>query len=242
MALLKTNAIEMRYAGKGALKSVDMVVEPGKIVGLLGPNGSGKTTLMKVIAGLLQPNSGTVTYPDGANRGTESKSVISFMPDELKFPAYMSVGDAFGFYRDMYGDYSEEAASRMKELLGIENPKAKIKTLSKGQKERVALALTFSRKARVYLLDEPLGGIDPVGKKKIIDAILAMQLDGDGNSSSSIIVSTHLVKDIERIFDSVYFISEGSIAFSGNCDEMREQNGKTVEEAYLEVFDYVGNI
>jgi ABC-2 type transport system ATP-binding protein len=144
----------------------------------------------------------------------------------------MTVKNAFTFYKDIYPDYSEELAAKMQKLLDIDNMKAKMSTLSKGQRERVALALTFSRKTKVYLLDEPLGGIDPVGKAKIIDAILAIQLE-----DSSIIISTHLVKDVERIFDCVHFISDGGIVFSGDCDEMREQNGKTVEQAYLEVFN-----
>lgn len=231
--LLQTKEIEMRYANKHALRKVSMDVQSGKIIGLLGPNGSGKTTLMKLIAGLLQPSSGEVIYPDNASRGAESKSTISFMPDELKFPSYMSVEDAFTFYRELYPDYSPDLASQMQKLLGIEEMRSKMSNLSKGQKERVALALTFSRKTKIYLLDEPLGGIDPVGKKKIIDAILSMQLD-----DSSVLISTHLVKDVERIFDCVYFISNGAIVFEGDCDEMREQSEKTVEQAYLEVFDY----
>ncbi|MCL2070786.1 MAG: ABC transporter ATP-binding protein [Oscillospiraceae bacterium] len=231
--LIQTKSIEMKYADKRALSDINMTIESGKIIGLLGPNGSGKTTLMKLIAGLLQPSSGYVIYPENAARGVESKAAISFMPDELRFPGYMTVADAFGFYSDMYPDYSKIRAEQMRELLNIDNSKAKLKTLSKGQKERVALALTFSRQTKLYLLDEPLGGIDPVGKKKIVDAILTMQLD-----DSSIVISTHLVKDIERIFDGVYFISNGNIAFSGDCDEMREQSGKTVEQKYLEVFDY----
>jgi ABC-2 type transport system ATP-binding protein len=232
--LLQTKEIEMRYSNKFALKNVSMVVERGKIIGLLGPNGSGKTTLMKVIAGLLQPSAGDVVYSNGVSREVQSKSTISFMPDTLEFPSYMKVEDAFTFYREMYGDYSIELASQMQELLEVNKfMKSKIRSLSKGQKERLALALTFSRRTKIYLLDEPLGGIDPVGKKKIIDAILSMQLD-----EASIVISTHLVKDVERIFDSVYFISDGGIVFEGNCDTMREENGKTVEEAYLEVFDY----
>lgn len=231
--LLQAKSIEMRYANKCALRDINITVESGKIIGLLGPNGSGKTTLMKLIAGLLQPSSGEISYPNNAERGVESKTTVSFMPDTLNFPGYMTVADAFNFYRDMYPDYSEKRAEKMQKLLDIDNLKKKINTLSKGQKERIALALTFSRETKIYLLDEPLGSIDPVGKKKVIDAILAMQLD-----NSSIVVSTHLVKDIERIFDCVYFISDGGIVFSGECDEMREQNGKTVEQAYLEVFTH----
>ena len=238
MALLQATGIEKRYGSKSALNGVDLTIEPGRIVGLLGPNGSGKTTLMKLFAGLLQPTAGELKYPGGAARGVDSKKTIAFLPDALAFPGYMRVEGAFGFYRDMYPDYSESRAKAMIELLDLGGlMKERVAKLSKGMQERVALGLTFSRKTDVYLLDEPLGGIDPVGKTKIIDAILAMQLE-----DSSIVVSTHLVKDIERIFDSVYFISRGKITFSGDCDKMREENGKTVEQAYLEVFAYEGTV
>lgn len=234
MQLLQTKSLGMTYAGKVALQDVNFTIEAGRIIGLLGPNGSGKTTLLKIIADLIQPTSGEVLYPNNAKRGTASRKTVSFMPDEMMFPAYMTVRDTFQFYRDMYPDYDDNLAEQMQKLLGFEEKemKSKFKSLSKGWKERVALALTFSRKTSVYLLDEPLGGIDPVGKKRIIDAILSMQLE-----DSSIVISTHLVKDVERIFDTVWFISESKIVFCGECDEMREQSGKTVEQAYLEVFD-----
>lgn len=237
-ALIQAKAVEKRYAGTHALKGVDFTVEAGKIIGLLGPNASGKTTLMKLIAGILQPTAGNITYPDNVKRGAESKKYISFLPDTLIYPSYMKVKDAFKFYSEMYPDYSQKRADEMTELLDLGGTMdTNIRKLSKGMQERVALGLTFSRKTRVYLLDEPLGGIDPMGKSKIIGAILSMQLD-----NSSIVVSTHLVKDIERIFDNVYFLSDGKIVFSGDCDQMREENGKTVEQVYLEVFAYEGAV
>ncbi len=238
MPLIQATGIEKQYAGKKALDGVDITIESGKIVGLLGPNGSGKTTLMKLFAHLLQPTAGSITYPNNAARGLDAKKTVAFLPDTLQFPGYMRVRDTFAFYSDMYGDYSARRAEDMIDLLdlgGLMNDR--ISKLSKGMQERVALGLTFSRDTGLYLLDEPLGGIDPVGKTKIIDAILAMQLE-----ASSIVVSTHLVKDIERIFDNVYFISKGKIVFVGDCDQMREENGKTVEQAYLEVFAYEGTV
>jgi len=232
MALLQARAVEKRYTGAHALRGVDMTIEPGKIVGLLGPNGSGKTTLMKLFACLLHPTAGEVIYPDQVKRGAESRKTIAFLPDTLVFPDYMRVRDAFRFYRDMYPDYREERAEEMIRLLELsDSMDVHIKKLSKGMQERVALGVTFSRDTRVYLLDEPLGGVDPLGKSRIIDAILAMQLD-----NASVVVSTHLVKDMERIFDSVCFLSNGRIVFTGDCDDMREVNGKTIEQAYLEVF------
>ena len=230
--ILSVRGIEMKYAGVHALRGVDMRIEPGKIIGLLGPNGSGKTTLMKVLACLLTPTAGEIKYPGGAARGVESRKTISFMPDALTFPDYMKVRGAFNFYRDMYPDFSEERAENMINVLDLggsmSNP---IKKLSKGMQERVALGVTMSRNTSAYLLDEPLGGVDPLGKSKIIDAILTIPL-----ADSAIIVSTHLVKDMERIFDSVIFLSKGKIVFTGECDDMREVNGKTIEQAYLEVF------
>ncbi|MCL1829443.1 MAG: ABC transporter ATP-binding protein [Oscillospiraceae bacterium] len=238
MALLMTKGLEKKYAGAHALRGVDMTIEPGKIIGLLGPNGSGKTTMMKLLACLLQPTAGEIIYPDNAKRGLESKKTVSFLPDILAFPEYMRVKDAFAFYRDMYPDYSSERANEMMKLLDLGAVmNTRVEKLSRGMKERVALGVTFSRETRLYLLDEPLGGIDPLGKSKIISAVLAMQLQ-----NSSIMISTHLVKDTERIFDSVYFISGGRLVFEGDCDKMREENGKTVEAAYLEVFAYEGAV
>ena len=233
MELTRVNGLYKRYGGSHALKGADLIIEPGRIIGLLGPNGSGKTTLMKVIAGLLCPNEGEIIYPNRAARGVEAKCVVSFMPDALIFPGHMKVRDAYCFYKDMYPDYNSGKAEEMAALLGLEDKMdIKVNKLSKGMKDRLALGLTFSRSANLYLLDEPLGGIDPVGKSKIIDGILAMQL-----KDASIVISTHLVKDIERIFDSVFFISHGKIIFSGDCDRIREEKGKTVEEMYLEVFE-----
>ena len=230
MTVMTIKGLEKSYRTKKALRGVDMELRAGGITGLLGPNTSGKTTLLKTIAGLLAPDAGSIGYPGGAVRGPASKATVSFLPDAMKFPAWMKVSDAFGFYRDMYPDYSAEKAERMIKLLDL-TPGDKVSSLSKGMQERVALALTFSRAAPVYLLDEPLGGIDPLGKAKILEAILSAPDD-----NSAILLSTHLVKDVEAVFDSVYFISEGKIIYGGNCDDLREKEGKTVEQKYLEVF------
>jgi ABC-2 type transport system ATP-binding protein len=238
MTLLQAKAVEKSYVGTHALRGVDMTIEPGRIIGLLGPNGSGKTTLMKLYACLLQPTAGEIVYTDVVKRGVDSKRIVAFLPDTMAFPDYMRVKDVFTFYRDMYPDYSEEKAREMLTLLELNGiMDHRVKKLSKGMQERVALGATFSRDARLFLLDEPLAGVDPLGKSHIINAILAMQLE-----EASIIISTHLVKDMERIFDSVFFLSKGKIVFEGDCDEMREVNGKTIEQAYLEVFINEGTI
>ena len=244
--ILEIKGVEKKFLNCFALQGVDMTIQPGQIVGLLGPNASGKTTLLKIIAGLLQPTAGSVLYsaktesdPSGAvsreivlEPGSETRSTIGFCPDHLKFPGWMRVRDAFIFYNDMYPDHSQARADELMHLLdlkGVENKS--IKSLSKGMHERLALALTFSRETSLYLLDEPLDGIDPVGKTKVIDAIISMQPDG-----ASTLISTHLVKDIERILTNVFFLSRGRIVFSGECDTIREERNKTVEQAYLEVF------
>jgi len=229
MNLLTVKGLTKRFPGTEALSGVDMSVESGKIIGLLGPNMSGKTTLLKTIAGLLSIDGGEITYPGGA-AGVNARNTYSFLPDDIKLPGWMKVRDAFTYFKDMYPDYSEADAARLTELLGLPTDKA-VGKLSKGMRERLALALTFSRQTSLYLLDEPLGGVDPVGKMKIMEAILTTP-----PQNASILLSTHLVRDVENVFDSVLFISGGKIVFSGDCEEIREKQGKTVEQLYLEVF------
>ena len=236
--IIEIKELEKNFGNCKALQGVNLVIPSGQIAGLLGPNASGKTTLLKTIAGLLQSSAGELHYYQNAAPGPSARKTISFCPDALSFPNWMRVRNAFTFYREMYGDYSQQRADelmRILELQAIES--AHINKLSKGMKERLTLALTFSRETKLYLLDEPLDGIDPVGKTRVIDAILAMQPDG-----ASTLVSTHLVKDIERIFDSVHFLSKGKIVFDGDCDKMREERGQTVEQVYLEVFNNENSI
>ena len=230
--VLEIIGLEKKFKNCEALRGVDMTIPAGQIVGLLGPNASGKTTLLKIAAGLLQPAAGKINYYNNAACGPAARLTIGFCPDVFTFPNWMRLRDAFVFYSEMYSDYSQERANELMRILDLENiQNTHITRLSKGMKERLVLGLTFSRETKLYLLDEPLDGIDPVGKTKVIDAIIAMQPEG-----ASTLVSTHLVKDIERIFDSVYFLSKGKIVFSGLCDNMREERGKTVEQVYLEVF------
>ena len=236
--VLDVTGLEMRFRGCEALRGIDMSVPAGQIVGLLGPNGSGKTTLLKTVAGLLQPAAGCIRYHENAAPGPEARKTVGFCPDALAFPPWMRVRDAFTFYREMYDDYKQERADELMRILELVNIQDKhINRLSKGMKERLVLGLTFSRETKLYLLDEPLDGIDPVGKTRVIDAIIAMQ-----PQDASTLVSTHLVKDIERIFDSVNFLSRGKIVFYGDCDTLREERGQTVEQAYLEVFLNEGSI
>ena len=236
--ILETAGLTKRFIGCDALSGVDMTIQPNQIVGLLGPNASGKTTLLKIIAGLQQPSAGIVTYPDGAAKGPDSRKTVAFCPDSMTFPRWMRVCDAFAYYADMYPDYSRERAGELMRIFDLNDAvNARIRRLSKGMRERLVLSLTFSRDTKLYLLDEPMDGIDPVGKARVIDAMLAMLPEG-----ASALVSTHLVKDIERILDKVYFLSRGRIVYQGECDAMREERGQTVEQAYLEVFIREGSV
>ncbi|MCL2832426.1 MAG: ABC transporter ATP-binding protein [Treponema sp.] len=231
--VLEISGLQKQFRGCMALRGVDMTVPAGQITGLLGPNASGKTTLLKTVAGLLAPTAGRISYCGNAAPGPAARSTIGFCPDTMVFPNWMRVCDAFVFYSEMYGDYRQDRADelcRILELRALEN--TYISKLSKGMKERLVLGLTYSRETKLYLLDEPLDGIDPVGKTRVIDAILAMQPE-----SSSTVISTHLVKDTERILDNVFFLSAGRIVFTGVCEQMREENNQTVEQAYLEVFN-----
>ncbi|MCL2006959.1 MAG: ABC transporter ATP-binding protein [Treponema sp.] len=235
---LEISGLKKHFREQEALRGVDMSIPCGQIVGLLGPNASGKTTLLKVIAGLLEPTEGRITYSGNKGPGPEARQTIGFCPDAMGYPGRMRVRDAFAFFKAMYSDFSEERSEEIIDIMELRNlMDAKISRLSKGMKERLSFALTFSRDTKLYLLDEPLDGIDPVGKMQLIQAIVAMKPD-----NSSALISTHLVKDIERVLDSVYFLSRGKIVFSGSCDDIREEGGKTVEQAYLEVFTREGTI
>jgi ABC-2 type transport system ATP-binding protein len=252
--ILEIINIEKQYLGCRALQGVNMTILPNEITGLLGPNASGKTTLLKTIAGLLQPTAGTIKRQANGSPGNfssdntspvnhdiqpgpEARKLISYCPDTLRFPNWMKVCDAFTFYRDMYPDYTQERADKLIHLLELGSiQRTPIKSLSKGMQERLALAVTLARKTNLYLLDEPLDGIDPVGKTRVIDAIISMQPEG-----ASTLISTHLVKDIERILTRVFFLSKGKVVFSGECDTIREERNQTVEQAYSEVFENESN-
>jgi ABC-2 type transport system ATP-binding protein len=233
---MSIKGLKKKYGRKEALSGVDMDIEAGRVIGLLGPNGSGKTTLLKAAACLVHPDSGEIVYPGGAPRGIESKKQISFLPDQMTLPAWMRVKDAFKYWREMFPDYSHERAEEIAGILGLDMD-AQLKTLSKGMQERAALAMTFSRKVPMYLLDEPLGGIDPLGKAKVVESILSVHLEG-----SSILISTHLVKDVETLLDSFFFLSEGRVIYEGDCERLRAERGMTVEQAYLEVFSHAETV
>lgn len=227
--LLELKNITKKYRGKIALSDVSLGIGAGKIVGLLGTNGSGKSTLMKIVAGLIQPSNGAA-YTNGVKVGLETKSSISFMPDHPLTESWMRVKDALAFYDDFYEDFNTEKAANMLEFMNL-NLMDKVSTLSKGMNERLQLTLALSRDAKLYLLDEPIGGVDPIARDKILDAILEFY-----NEHSTIIISTHLVKDIERIFDEVVFIREGNVVMQEEVERLRFKHGKSVDDIFKEVF------
>ena len=227
--ILESKKICKSYINKKALRGVDLNILPGKIVGLLGPNGSGKTTFLKIAAGILHPSSGEILI-DGQNPGVYTKSVVSYLPDNEYLLKWMKVKDAVKYFKDFYTDFDVKKAKELLEFMNLDE-NSTVKSLSKGMKEKLKLTLVLSRAAKIYILDEPLGGVDPVAREKILNAIV-----GNFSENSSMIITTHLVNDIERIFDEVAFISDGEIILQGNAEELRTTRKKSIDELYREVF------
>ena len=228
-ALLECRGLTKSYGRKTALSGVDLTVSPGKIIGLLGPNGSGKTTLIKLACGLLTPTAGQILI-QGKEPGVESRLAISYLPDKNYLNDWMKVSDLVEYFKDFYANFDPHRAYDMLGKLNID-PNQRLKTLSKGTKEKVQLILVMSRDAQLYLLDEPIGGVDPAARDYILNTIIS-----NYNSQATIIISTHLIADIEKVLDEVIFISEGRIVLSSSVDEIRAENGKSVDALFREVF------
>lgn len=227
--ILETNNLSKYYFNKVALKNLTLNVSSGKIIGILGPNGSGKTTLLKIIAGLLQASSGTFRVC-GKNFGVETKRLVSFLADRNTLYPWMKAKDAIKFYADFFDDFNSEKAREMLRFLNVDEEK-KISELSKGMLEKLNLTLSFSRNAKLFLLDEPIGGTDPVAREEIIRTII-----GSWAENCSLIITTHLVKEIEDILSDVVFLKDGQIIKQGNTDELREQYNKSIYNIYIELF------
>ena len=223
--VLSVKDLKKNYFNKTVLRGLNLEIEKGKILGLLGPNGSGKTTFMKILAGILRPTSGEVLI-NGTKPGIESKAIVSYLSDVNYLFRWMKIKDAVNFFDDFYDDFSVEKSKELLEFMKLDE-NAKVKTLSKGMLEKLNLTLVLSRSAKLYIFDEPLGGIDPVAREKIIDAIINKISD-----ESSMIISTHLVKDVERLFDDVAFISDGEIVLQGNAESLRGEKKKSIDELY----------
>ncbi len=229
--LLTCRNLTKNYGGLVALNNINLKVESGKIIGLLGPNGSGKTTLIKIINGLLTPTSGEVLI-NGNKPGIETKKQVAYLPDNSYLNSWMTVEQIVKMFSDFYADFRPQLAYEMLSRLGI-TPKAKLKTLSKGNKEKVCLILVMSRNALLYVLDEPIAGVDPATRDYVISTII-----NNYNPEASVIISTHLIADIEQVLDEVIFINNGNITLQKSVDEIREENQKSVDELFREEFKW----
>ncbi len=228
-SLLEVNSLTKKYGNITALNDLNFNLESGHIIGLLGPNGSGKTTLIKIICGLLQPTAGTVTVK-GNPVGVESKKVISYLPDTTYLKKTASVQETIDFFSDFYEDFDKERAYDMLAKLGID-PSVRLRTLSKGTCEKVQLILVMSRRADLYILDEPIAGVDPAARDYILNTIIS-----NYDENASILISTHLISDIENILDEVIFLKQGNIIRFCGVDEIRSNEGKSVDGLFREVF------
>ena len=220
-----------RYGSLFALNGINLTLESGKIVGLLGPNGSGKTTLIKIINGLLTPTAGSIKVCD-KEIGIESKKLVAYLPDDSYLNSWMTVEQIINYFIDFYDDFRPELAYEMLKNLGI-SPNTKLKTLSKGNKEKVCLILVMSRNALLYVLDEPIAGVDPAARDYVISTII-----NNYNPDATVLISTHLISDIEQILDDVIFIKSGNIVLHQTVDDIRNEHEKSVDELFREVFKW----
>jgi ABC-2 type transport system ATP-binding protein len=227
--MIELKNVSKRYKQTEALKNVSLSLKPGQIVGILGPNGSGKTTLIKILNGLLRDYSGEVLI-ENQGVGVHSKNLISYLPDQTYLADWMNGEKAITLFKDMYQDFDE---TRMRDLLSKLklDSKQSIKTMSKGMKERFQLALVMSRKAKIYILDEPIGGVDPAARELILNTIL-----DNYASDSLVIISTHIISEIEQIFDTVVFLKDGEVVLCDEVDQIRSTHNKSIDELFKEVF------
>ena len=227
--LFECKDLKKKYGKKEALKGISLQIESGQIVGLLGPNGSGKTTMIKLANGLLTPSSGDITI--NKNKiGVETKKRVSYLPERTYLNNWMKVREMINYFSDFYEDFDSERAYDMLSKLNI-NPNDKLKTMSKGTKEKVQLILVMSRNADVYFLDEPIGGVDPAARDYILNTIIT-----NYNPESTVIISTHLISDIEKVLDDVVMIKDGELVMHKSVDDIREEYGKSVDEVFRDVF------
>ena len=230
-AILECKALRKRSGAKEALGGIDLALAPGRIVGLLGPNGSGKTTLIKLACGLLTPTSGAI-FVDGRSPSKETNALVSYLPERIALPLWMTARQAMNFYGDFYADFRRDAAEDMVEKLRLEREQP-IRAMSKGTREKLQLILTMSRAAKLYLLDEPIGGVDPATRDYILKTILT-----NYSEESTVLISTHLISDVENVLDEAVFLREGSVMLHESVDAIREEKGKSVDELFREVFAY----
>ena len=229
MELLQCVNLDKSYGDKDVLKNVNLTVPRGKIIGLLGKNGTGNSTLIKLINDLLVPTSGQVLV-NGQPIGVESKKIIAYLPERTYLDKTMTVDKVIKFFTEFYQDFDEQKARKLLSDLDLD-PSQKLAKMSKGMQEKVQLVLVMSRKADLYILDEPLGGVDPATRDYILDTILS-----NFNEGASVIISTHLISDIERILDEVIFINNGKIVLTEECDSLRDRENASIDEIFRRMF------
>ena len=228
-SLLRLEHVQKNYGTTEALSGVNLDIQPGRIVGLLGPNGSGKTTIIKLINGLLQPTSGQVLI-NGEKPSPKTKKAVSYLPDTTYLGDNMKIKEVFAMFKDFYSDFDEEKANHLLEDLNLDE-KSRLKNLSKGNKEKVQLILVMSRKADLYVLDEPIGGVDPAARDYILKTIIQNR-----SENSSVLISTHLISDIEDILDDVIFIKDGEILLQEDANELRRKHDNTIDHIFRDQF------
>ena len=232
--VLKVSGLLKKYGNHTALNGVTFSIPAGRIVGLLGPNGSGKTTLLKLIAGLLTPTAGQISVC-GESVGPKSKALVSYLPDRTYFSKNQTISQQLTLFSDFYGDFDRARAEQMLSILSID-PSARFGTLSKGNQEKVQLVMVMSRRAKLYLLDEPIGGVDPAARDYILNTII-----GNYDPEATVIISTHLISDVEQVLDDYLFLHRGSIVQGGAVSAAREESGKSLDEVFREVFKCLPN-
>lgn len=228
-AILTCSGLTKRYGGFTALSDLNLTLERGHIVGLLGTNGSGKTTLLKLLCGLLTPSAGELTV-SGMPIGTATKSIVSYLPERTYLNDWMKVSNLLNLFTDFYKDFNRNTALEMLERLHI-SPEVRLKTLSKGTKEKVQLILVMSREAELYCLDEPIGGVDPAARDYILNTILT-----NYNENATVLISTHLISDVENILDEVVILKNGRLAIHDTVDNLRAREGRSLDSIFREVF------
>lgn len=229
--IVRCENLTKKYSNTTALNNINLTLESGKIIGLLGPNGSGKTTLIKLINGLLTPTKGSVLI-NGKTPSVETKKQVAYLPDNSYLNSWMTVKQIIDYFADFYEDFREDLAYEMLKRLGI-NKEMKLKTLSKGNKEKVCLILVMSRNAKLYVLDEPIAGVDPAARDYVISTII-----NNYNPDATVLISTHLISDIEQVLDEAIFIQQGDILLHKSIDDIREEHSKSVDELFREVFKW----